>query len=458
MNNSGKKLFLVEMCLRYFHEWIMSVIKGDPLPFIDVEIIRAKQEWRKELEDLDEETLEGLMLKMREFFIPSLPMIFLSELLMGFRMKFECGNVIRIGMKFWHGGAYEFAKFMRYDVPGVFWFTGDIEKLDKHIQDYLLMLYVSSGARYYDWESLDPRATKVLEHLIKTLMYHISHKVVLHLGSFWRFMRGVMYSGGKETSHGDSWIMALLFYCFIVEVAHNNPSVAPLIWKLVVEGYIRVGVYGDDHLCVSVNVLRGLINPFAFAEFLARVPRMRLREAKVFDRFITEVNYDTGEIVKKGPKFLKRYFVESTIPGTAPILPYKSIHETMVNLCLKDDDSDIVRWIFSSIGQAWDTMGTNEIAYRYCKRFHDLVLQRCPFVCAREMLLDYLNNSDNSVNVNKLLRRVNITEKELLCDFPTLEELQKRHVHEPYKAAFGGTSIPFEAELDERDYCCYTDY
>jgi len=209
-----KKLFLLEAAIRYVHKYIMAVIQGLPFYFADLEVIRQKQEWRKAARFTEEE-LEKLQEKMREFFCPSLNFVIFSHWYMGFRRAVENGNVIRIGMTFNHGGAYVLAKYLRYDDDRMFWVDGDISQLDKNIQDWMLMLYVGCGGRYFAWDKFDEQAQKHIETFMKMMMFKISHKIVLHLGNFWQFMRGVMHSGGKDTSHGDSWIMALLFYLFL---------------------------------------------------------------------------------------------------------------------------------------------------------------------------------------------------------------------------------------------------
>jgi len=128
------------------------------------------------------------------------------------RMNFERGKVIKIGFSPYYGGMYELAVQMNYDNEDIFWVDGDIEGLDKQIKDYILYLYIAAMSRYYNWSGMNHSQTKVITKLLKMLMYHISNKVVLHVGTFWRFMRGIMYSGGKETSHGDSWVMAFCFF------------------------------------------------------------------------------------------------------------------------------------------------------------------------------------------------------------------------------------------------------
>jgi len=67
VHNSGKKIYLFEAAIRYFHEWILSVMAGNYKPFIDFEVIREKQEWKK-FDGLVYEELTQLFMSMREFF------------------------------------------------------------------------------------------------------------------------------------------------------------------------------------------------------------------------------------------------------------------------------------------------------------------------------------------------------------------------------------------------------
>jgi len=98
-------------------------------------------------------------------------------------------------------------------------------------------------------------------------------------------------------------------------------------------------------------------------------------------------NTVTGGLLKKGPSFLKRYFVASKNKDLAPVLPYKPINETMVNLLLKESTVDVVDCLLSSIGQAWDTQGTNPLAYKYVSYFYSKLTSSFPVVYPRDALL-----------------------------------------------------------------------
>jgi len=159
VHDTGKKVFLIESSIRAVHKFVIAVLKGENAKLLDLEIMREKQEWRKATA-FSEEDLKKLMEKLREFFCPSLNMIIFSDFLMRDRRKIETGNMIRIGMGFNWGGAWQLAKYLHYDDENYFWVDGDVSQLDKNIQDWMLMLYIACGSRYYAWQEYDDEAKK----------------------------------------------------------------------------------------------------------------------------------------------------------------------------------------------------------------------------------------------------------------------------------------------------------
>jgi len=438
-----RRFFLIESSIRHIHKFIMAKINGYPIDLVDLEIIRQKQEWRK-AQSLVEEDLKNLTEKMREFFCPSLPLIIFSDLLMKDRRKIETGNMIRIGMTFNWGGAYLLAKYLHYDDDRFFWVDGDISQIDKNIQDWMLMIYIACGGRYFAWDEYDDKARDCMEFFLKTLMYKIGHKIVLHLGTFWQFMRGVMHSGGKDTSHGDSWIMALLFYLYCMDVIDKNPHISDMVMNLLLLLIIVIVVYGDDHIWAAPKLLRPYMSAKGWTTFLAEVCHMTLRDAREYDSFLSTVDFGSGTFLYRGPVFLKRRFIASYLPSTAPVLPYKDINETMVNLFLKEQDADPIDYMLSCVGQMYDTMGTNELAYKYVKKFFDDICNYYVIVNPQEALKEALADPDRRLKIIKYMRRVHLTDTEILLSVPTLKKLQSWHKYDENKSKFGGVDLPYE--------------
>jgi len=361
VKNSGDKIHHLEAAIKHFHRFIYCVCTGKKHVFQPLCVLKIKGEFKFGHEK-DVEGLMQMLMKSREFFIPSVDMVFLSTLLFEQRMFFERGNLIRIGMKYWHGGAYELAKFLNYDNPDIFFFDGDIEGLDKKIKDWQLYLYIASGSRYFDWKSMNSRQVKVLKKLIRILMYHISNKVVLCTGTFWRIMRGVMYSGGKETSHGDSWIMGFVFCCYIVYTMDKYPGMMAAIEYALDRRFLAIVVYGDDHIICCPKILRNIINVQYFSEFLSTYMDMILRDYREYDTFLS-IPDDCGGLKYKGPRFLKVFFIANTInPELPAVLPYTLINERMLRL-FSDAEGYAEKYILKAISAAWMSFGTNDFFF-----------------------------------------------------------------------------------------------
>jgi hypothetical protein len=296
-----------------------------------------------------------------------------------------------------------------------------------------LYLYLMAGARYYDWAGMNPSQRTMLKRLYLILAYHVTNKITLQPGSFWRLIRGVMYSGGKETSHGDSWIMALVFYMYVEHIKQTHPTDASYIEQCLTLRFIAIIVYGDDHVWCAPKVLRHLLNANSFARFLKEYLGMELRDFKEYDKFLSDVDHSTGLMRYRGPKFLKRYWIPSSdleIEGSAPVLPYKHYLEPLVRCCTVTEEEDYLGLLAKTIGQMWDTMGTNEMAYTAIKAIYDHVSARIS--CTPKDL--YNQWKDDPVKVKYLLtmsKKSTMRLEDFFDTVPTLEFLQSRHAFVP---------------------------
>jgi len=433
IKNSGSKIFQIEAGARDFHRVMIKICKGEDADFAPINIVKLKQEF-KLLYEKAYKDLSRAALKKRTFFICNSKQIALSSFLFLDRMYFERGEVITIGIKWWHGGAWEFAKTLNYDNPDIFWADGDIESLDKHIKDWQLYLYIAAGSRYYNWQAMNREQKKVLKVLINKLMYHISNKIVLHVGTFWRFMRGVMYSGGKETSHGDSWVMAFVFYLYINDICRKLPHISFFIKENVRLGYIKIAVYGDDHIWCAPKVLRNVINVQGFAHFLQTYLDMNLRDYKEYDTFLSLPD-TTGGLLVKGPKFLKVYFIPSQDSELPPVLPYRPMFEPMTKMFL-DVEGQPENYVLKSIGFAYGTYGTNPAHYAMVKWFYDTLMTgevRSPY----DMYQEAVKNPNNTLSLNKLIKRCNMTAEQAFDHFPSADNLRRRHIYDPHYVKYG---------------------
>jgi len=427
----GQKCLLVEAAMRKLHS-VLYKIRNDEVVMCEAIncIIKAKDEYRYGQYKTVEE-LRAMTMKIREFFIPDLPHIYMCIMVNDKRMLLERNNVIRIGMTYWWGGAYFLFKYLNGDLKDFYWVDGDIEGLDKHISDWLLLLYCANVYPYYDWETTVEKDKNFLRLLLEYWATNVCAKMVCHIGGFWRFMVGQMYSGGKETSHGDSWIMAFIFYCYCEHIKAMHPHLSHLIDVLLTERYIVIVVYGDDHIWCAPRLLRSVMNQVTWKAFLKIYFGMTLREEHMYDSLLS-VPDDAGRFVKVGPKFLKRYFIENTDSRYAPILPYKEIDESMCKLFTTQCDT-VGENIPEVIGFAWDTMGTNKYAYDVVMRVYVAFMALNPQTPLQ--ILNSIKENMDKTKLRRLMRKVNVPLSEYY-KFPSMRRLMNRHVLDAEKANY----------------------
>jgi len=345
-------------------------------------------------------------------------------------MLIERGELITIGCTPWYGGWYQLATVLNFDNPDLFWADGDITGLDKHITDWQLYLYLAAGSRYYAWNRMNRSQHRMLKRLYLLLLYHVTNKITLQPGNFWRLIRGVMYSGGKETSHGDSWIMALIFYLYCEHIKHTHPSSAFFVHQCMIIGMIAIIVYGDDHIWCAPKIIRHIFNVQSFARFLKEFLGMELRDYREYDHFLSVVDMNKCVITRYGPKFLKRYFIASFLPNTAMVLPFKMHLESLVRMCSVLDHEGYPGLILKTIGQAWDTLGTNVLTYNACYIAYQYAISHCNQT-PREIYKEWVNDPSKLKILKSMSKKANMKEAEFFESFPTLEMLRRRHAFIP---------------------------
>lgn len=390
-------------------------------------IVRMKNEfkakWLPDIpEDELEETLQKLIKAAREFFIPNLCQQFLSKILMAPKQYFERGDVIRIGQKWKFGEAQRFANRFHAFSKRHKWFTGDVRKLDKNIRDWMLSLYIMSGRKYFKEE--DEKTSGFLDRMFVLLAERINVKLTCHITGLWTLMKGVMYSGGFETSHGDSWILGLIFCMYFIRVIEENPHMGSDIVCATFSGDMMIALYGDDHLMVVPDPLVAFVNETDFAAFALKFFGMVIRELEEYSDFFSTVD-PAGELTKKGVVFLKRYFVlmPPKEEGFPVVYPFKPTHETILKLvCNKENDARV--YPLQAIGQAYDTLGTNPVAYAMVKKFYEYWMG----------ILDFDQEAINSLvaaldpqSRNRLWKKCGMNWRSSTMCFPTLSHLQSMH-------------------------------
>lgn len=433
---TGAKAYLVVAALKVIFAMIAHYKKGTTVEFQPICIVRLKGEIKILLNKISNDLLKAQD-KCREFFIPCLILTIISIFFME-RMKYECGKIIKIGMRWWHGGAEELAIQLNYNMPDMIWVDGDIDGFDKSIGDYFLYLYMASLRYYYDESTMGDDERKVYNGFWRYLTYHLINKVVLHVGSIWTVMQGVMPSGAKETSHGDSWILAFYFYMFIEIQREKHPYAAAYIDTCLQAGFITIVVYGDDHIWCVPRALWGIINLEEWTMFLRVYCKSELRDGRSYNKFTTEINENSGLVVKPGPVFLKRYFIENSGPDDirAKILPFRPVTEQIMKLFASENHEDM-DYVVSSIGHALDTMGTNECSYRIIKKFYSYFKGR-KAVSYKELVKRYKADPGRMSKLTDLVKKMGSEPENIYDCFPSRRRLALMHVYDKEKLKFGG--------------------
>jgi len=430
--SSGDKIYGIEAAVRKAHDIMVRIMnEDDDNLFVITAIVKGKHEWKiGQFKSISE--LKQMTMKIREFFIPCLEHSLIGILLNNKRMLFERNNVIRIGMRFWYGGAELLYKFLNGEMPDMIWVDGDITGLDKHIKDWQLWLYAMNAYPYYRWDKMTEKERKFVKKLMIYWVANISSKLVCHVGGFWRYMRGQMYSGGKETSHGDSWVMAFLFYCFCQYLKQRHPTRSRLIDEFMALMIIVIIVYGDDHIWCAPYMLSDIMNHETWRDFLKDYCGMELRDGHTY-RNLLSVPDSTGRLSVPGPKFLKRHIIKNPYKHIkVNYLPYKEIDEQMIKAMIHVSQMPFEA-ILKIVGMAWDTQGTNIPAYNVCVDLYNTFSA----YDSRTPLEIYLSDDVQLMNkrdLDRLIRKIGISAEEIFDHFPSLDELQARHNFDMAKA------------------------
>lgn len=426
----GQKMEQIEGAVRTHMKWVRDMTRMTFNPLVVFSVIKIKIERRMKYAGTVSQ-LAALRRKKREFFITNILHQIHSAWIDGPRILAERGSCINIGRVWWNGGAYELARYLRFDAPMMKWFEGDHRRFDKTVIAALLAQYQAANMMYYDMDSMTEMERKIFIFAnIQSYLTLIS-KLTCHVGGEWQLMDGIMPSGTKVTSHGDSWIVCYTFCSYLIDVIRRYPGRAVRIWFFIQKGMIRIAIYGDDHLWCCPRELTDIINEESFAQFVEEVFHMVIQEPQGHSNFFVEVDL-AGNIKKAGPKFLKRYFVRGQ-QGEPPVLPFKPTAETLSKV-LAPKSSSMGDMLLSVIGQAWDTMFTNPVSYALLSDMYLWLTQNL-----KRPIQEVLKESN--VNTNKerydWIMKLGIKDGEIDRGFPDYHSRRKEyHTYDVQRCSF----------------------
>jgi len=348
---------------------------------------------------------------------------------------------------------------MGYNDPDIIFEDGDFKHLDTTIHMTLLFLYVTQAFVYYDFEKMGSVNKVLFKAFLNICAQRLAIKVTHMFGSIWRVVYGGMPSGAYETSHGDSWVVAFVYFLFVASVIKRNPHRASQINALYALRRCGIVVYGDDHILFTHKSVYDIINEKAFANFVKKHFNMLIRDIHAAP-FITTVNDSTGCIVTPGVVFLKRYFVNREnvfSPAeivlyniTSTVLPYRPLNAIIQKFAYgKGSCKSNIEYIVSAIGMAYDTQGTNRVAYEFCKLMYIRMSVEFFGSIQDELrkFIDELMRSEKDTFVTRLCRTLSMSPNDLVAGFPTWEDLASRHSYDMAAVDFGPQGHEAEEEL-----------
>lgn len=368
-------------------------------------------------------------LKCREFFIAHFVDFLIATMVYGYRMLIERGNTICIGLKWWYGGAHEFATELGYGKPDISYSGGDIKGQDYTTHAWALGLFSASGLAYVNPHSPD---YKVYKKMAEACSNHLEAKFVNFTKNMWRWVVGTMPSGHAVTSHGNSWILAMYWWSYVYGVHERNPRAKILIrsptgWAVSKAYFIRFKVYGDNHVVALSAAARVYLSYSDFVEFM-NVYGVTIHDIQENVPLIS-VPDAAGGLKREGIVFLKRYLIETDVQGVKYVLPYKKWKDMAPKIAYgnskRKNEYDI---LLAINGLAWDTMGTNNVLYKILLTMHCTVRTRIATLGLKPLASYLATYNDTRLELEKRARKIAISLDDYLR-FPTQKELVQRHVY-----------------------------
>jgi len=310
-------------------------------------------------------------------------------------------------------------------------------------------LYFSTMGVHVSKDSVDYDAfVKICDFVQKTMM----NRVTQMFGSVWGIVKGGVPSGAFNTSHMDSWIMAMYFCLFLTFQLMNAPPGEEEEMEEYAIHLLRIVVYGDDHL---YNKGEGKYAEYfsggIFAQFMKEHFGVVVRDLKDGLPFISKVK--DGWILEEGATLLKHQFVinHNKSKGQATFLPFRESREIMIRAIWSRETKirEPLDVLMSVIGQAYATFAANRDAYERLLSLYVELIKSIENIGGLEQAIeDRLNHNDL-----KKIRQAGITKEELIAGFPTWQRLEEKNVYdEAYQEV---SNMPFdflEGEVGEAYY------
>lgn len=368
IKGTGKKSDLFEADLDAILEMIRT---GEYVPvFWDI-VPKVENFYKWDCQNNDEK-YKAWKSKLRLFVIPSSIFILVERLVSKIRHLKERGRVIAVGHSGTKGGMDKIARMLGITLENCedpILEEGDAKNFDQSVLADFVKLYFSTMLIH---ERTDNPDYKIKEFLLKWLTENIVTRLTRVFADYWCVLRGGVPSGCFNTSHMDSWIMAMYFFCFAVYQLLNALPEDQEELEHEILNVIKLICYGDDHLWNrGSGIASRYLTAHQFAAFCKKFFRVEVRDIFSGLPFLSKEKW--GYITRRGACFLKHYAILNTDkrPGQSKFVPYRETREHVARVVYGRETSerDIQDVLLSTVGHAYGTYGCNKDAYDFLLSF-----------------------------------------------------------------------------------------
>jgi len=345
--------------------------------------------------------------------------------------------VIQVGHGHSKGGADRIANRLKVNMLNelkAILVEGDVRNFDQSVAEEFVDLYYSHGMAY-DVPGTPNYAVRlrITKFLIRAIICRLTHL----FGTVWGIQTGGVPSGVLNTSHMDSWVMALWFFLFGVYTIKTAPPEHQEKLELALVDLIALIVYGDDHVWNKTDdpLVSSYFSGHAFAKFMSTFFGVEIRGIKDGVTFLTDTYL--GMIIRMGVTFLRHQFVLNPFgpggltpePGQCRYLPFRESREYFARVAWGKENRvrDQFDIILSCLGHAYGTYGSNVPAWYGLKMIYLEAIDSLGLleVDVLEKVVKITTESDL-----RELRRKGVSREEILSGFPTLETLKKKNLYD----------------------------
>lgn len=366
--------------------------------------------------------------KVRFFYLLSYVVTIAAAVIGKIRHYIERGKAIKIGMTWWYGGANLIAEQLGIKFSKeMIWEDGDYSGQDRTINRGWLTLYMAGNSRYTKFPT--PRDRAVHDALTVLVAKRLSVKFTNVFGKIWRVVYGGMPSGATDTSHGDSWIVACLFFLYIEDVIQKNPKIRKAVLLALRLGQLVIIIYGDDHVIGVLKSLHAYINERGFSFFVKYYFDMVIRNMRQSRSLLSIVRRD-GTTCGSGIVFLQKYLIKNTIDPKLPdILPFRPIEKTVIKCAYgsKGDKWCVTDYAIAAIGMAYDSQGTNPVAYDFCREMFHTCMEN---IEDKHAYTKYYADTVKDTSLTRIIRKAQIPVELIREGFPSLRTLYDMHIND----------------------------